>query len=184
MESLRTAEAADLPIWRALATCLLGAATSALGRPEEGLRQIADGLDLYQGLRTPPVFWPLIRFMQAGAYVEAGTPEPGFPLIDEALELGGPNDETAPVFHIVRGDLSLLGPEPDSAAATASYERAYAMAERFSARMPQLRAAVRLVRVPPESERSARLETLRAVHATFTEGFATPDLIEAAALLG
>jgi hypothetical protein len=183
-DSLRVAEAADLPIWRALATCLLGAATSALGRPEEGLRQIADGLDQYQGLRTPPVFWPLIRFMQAGAYVEAGRPEPGFPLIDEALELGGPNDETAPLFHIVRGDLSMVGSEPDIAAATASYERAYAEAERFGARMPQLRAAVRLVRVAPESERPARVEVLRAIRATFTEGFSTPDLVDAGELLG
>jgi hypothetical protein len=121
--------------------------------------------------------------MQAGAYVEAGSPGPGFPLIDEALELGGPNDETAPLFHIVRGDLSLLGPEPDAAAATASFERAYAVSERFGARMPQLRAATRLCRVATEADRSDRVEGLRAVHATFTEGFSTPDLVEAAELL-
>ena len=62
---------ASLPVWRALATCLLGAATSALGQPDEGLRQMADGIDQYHGLRTPPVFWPMIRFMQAGAHVDA-----------------------------------------------------------------------------------------------------------------
>ena len=72
--SLRVAETSDLPLWRALATVLLGAATSAQGRPEEGIRRMADGLDQYQGLRTPPVFWPLIRWMQAGAHVDAGTP--------------------------------------------------------------------------------------------------------------
>ena len=56
--------------------------------PTEGLRQIADGLDQYQDLRTPPVFWPFIRFIQAGAHVDAGTPGPGFPLIDEAIAAG------------------------------------------------------------------------------------------------
>ena len=178
--SLRVAETANLPVWRALATCLVGAATSALGRPDEGVRQIADGLDMYEGLRTPPVFWPLIRFMQAGAYVEAAKPEPGFPLINEAIELGGSDDETAPLFYIVRGDLSLLGAKPDVAAATASYESAYEIAGRFHARMPQLRAAVRLCRVAPNAE---RLATLRTLHATFTEGYAAPDLAEAAALL-
>ena len=87
------------------------------------------------------------------------------------------------MFHIVRGDLSLLGPTADLAAATASYERASAVAEQVGARMPQLRAAVRLCRIATEADRTDRLDALRAVHATFTEGFATPDLAEAAQLL-
>ena len=181
--ALRVAEASDLPIWRALGTCLLGAATSALGRPTEGLRQIADGLDQYQDLRTPPVFWPFIRFIQAGAYVDAGSPGPGFPLIDEAIAMGGPDNPIAPLFHIVRGDLSFLGPRPDLAAARASYEEAYAMAARLESRAPQLRAAGRLVRIATAAERPARLDALRTVHATFAEGHATADLGEAAELL-
>jgi len=184
MAAVRVAETSDLPIWRALGTCLLGATTSALGQPAEGLRQIADGLDQYQGLRTPPVFWPFIRFIQGAAYADAGTPGPAFPLIDEAIELGGSTNPTAPLFHIVRGDLSLLGPEPDVAAATASYERAYAMSERLGAPMPRLRAAVRLSRIATDADRSDRLGALRAVYSTFTEGFAAPDLVEAAELLG
>jgi tetratricopeptide (TPR) repeat protein len=181
--SLRVAETIDLPVWRALATCLLGASTSALGRPEEGLRQIADGLDLYEGLRTPPVFWPMLLFMQAAAHVEAGTPGPGLALIDEALAIAGTDAVMAPHFHIVRGDLSLLGPAPDTAAATASYERAFAVAEGYGARMPQLRAAVRLCGVADEPARADRLQALRAVHATFAEGLSTPDLRDAAELL-
>jgi len=43
---------------------------------------------------------------------------------------------------------------------------------------------VRLCRIATEADRRDRLETLRAVHATFTEGFSTPDLVEAAELLG
>jgi predicted ATPase/class 3 adenylate cyclase len=182
-EALRVAEGSDLPIWRALATCLQGAATSALGQPTEGLRQIADGLDQYQDLRTPPVFWPFVRFIQGGAQVDAGLPGPGFPLIDEAIELGGPTNPTAPLFHIVRGDLSMLGPNPDVAEATACYERAYAMAEGLGARTPQLRAAGRLCRIAPPEARPARLNVLRAVHAGLTEGQSTPDLLEAAELL-
>jgi hypothetical protein len=182
--SLRVAESSDLPIWRALATCLLGAATSSRGRPDEGIRQMTDGLNQYEGLRTPPVFWPMIRFMQAAAHVDAGTPEPGFELIDEALTLGGPDGVLAPQFHIVRGDLSLLGPGADAAAATASYERAFGVAESVGARMPQLRAAVRLARTCPEEERASRIESLRAVHAAFAEGQSTPDVLEAAELLG
>jgi predicted ATPase/class 3 adenylate cyclase len=182
--AMRVAEASEIPIWRALGTCLIGAATSGLGRPAEGLRQIADGLDQYQDLRTPPVFWPFIRFIQAGAHVDAGTPGPGFPLIDEAIALGGLTNPIAPLFHIVRGDLSLAGPRPDAATATECYEEAFAMAERLGARMPQLRAAGRLCRIATPDDRPARIDALRAVHSTFTDGLAAPDLLEAAELLG
>jgi predicted ATPase/class 3 adenylate cyclase len=181
--ALRVVETTELPIWRALGTCLLGAATTALGHVDEGIQQVTDGLDQYQDLRTPPVFWPMVRFIQAAAYAEAGRPGPGFPLIDEALELGGSDEMISALFHIVRGDLSLVGPEPDLAAATASFERASGIAEGFGERMPQLRATVRLCRVATEADRADRLAALRAIHATFTEGFATPDLVEAAALL-
>ena len=181
--SLRVAETSDLPLWRALATVLLGAATSAQGRPEEGIRRMAEGLDQYQGLRTPPVFWPLIRWMQAAAHVDVGTPGPGFPLIDEALQIAGSDTVLSPLFHIVRGDLSLLGPDADPAAATASYERAFDVAANLGARMTQLRAAARLVRLATEADRAPRVEALRAVHSTFTEGLGTRDLVEAAELL-
>jgi predicted ATPase/class 3 adenylate cyclase len=181
--SLRVAEMTDLPVWRALATCLAGAATSALGNPTDGIRQFADGIDLYHGLRTPPVFWPMLLFMQAAAHVDAAMPGPGFALIEEATKIGGADAVIAPLFHIVHGDLSLLGPEPDTAAATSSYERAFAVAAGYGARSPQLRAAIRLYRVADEPARADRLQTLRAIHATFTEGQSTPDLLEAAELL-
>jgi hypothetical protein len=181
--ALGVARASELQVWQALGTCLLGAATSSLGRPEDGLRQMADGVDQYQGLRTPPVFWPMIRWMQAGACVDAGQPDTGFPLIDEGLEVGGQETIMSPLLHIVRGDLFLLGPNADPAAATAAFERAYSVADTLGARTPQLRAAVRLCGVASEADRAARLDALRAVHAAFTEGSSTPDLQEATELL-
>jgi predicted ATPase/class 3 adenylate cyclase len=180
---MQVAETSDLPLWRALATCLTGAARSGLGAPEEGIRLIADGLDQYQGLRTPPVFWPMLRWMQAGAYADAGQPAPGFPLIDEALALAGSDTVLAPLFHVVRGDLSVLGPDGSVAEAIDSYQRAHDVSARLGSRMTQLRAATRLVRVAPEPERPRRIEALRGTHSTFTGGFETPDVIEAAELL-
>jgi predicted ATPase len=181
---LHLVEANDFPIWRALGAALLGAATSSKGDPERGLGQIADGLDQYRGLRTPPVFWPLVRFLQAGAHVEARKPAQGLPLIDEAIGLAGPDEVLAPLFHIVRGDLALLLAEPDTAAAAASFRQAFDVAERLDARMLQLRAATRLsgpVSAPADQERW--LAVLRDVASTFTEGLSTPDLVDARALL-
>jgi hypothetical protein len=176
---LQVAETSDLPLWRALGTCLRGAAVSGLGAPEEGIRLIADGLDQYQGLRTPPIFWPLLRWMQASAHVEAGLPAAGFPLIDEALALAGTDTLLAPLFHIARGDLSRLGPDGSAAAAVESYQRAYDVSARLGSRMTQLRAATRLVRTAEEFDRQRRMDVLREIRSTFTEGFGTPDLTEA-----
>ena len=144
---------------------------------------MVDGIDQYRGLRTPPIFWPMLRWMQAAAHVDAGLPGPGFPMIDEAIEIGGSDTIIAPLFHIVRGDLSLLGPEASAAAATESYERAYDVSARLGAAMTQLRAASRLVQIASEADRARRLDALRAVHTPFTEGLQTRDLIDATELL-
>ena len=47
--------------------------------------------------------------------------------------------------------------------------------------MPQLRAATRLVRL--RGQDADAIESLRAVYETFTEGFDSPDLVEARAVL-
>ena len=57
---LDVADEYELPIWRALGTVLLGAAKTDMGHFDEGLAEIADGVAQYQGLRSPPVFWPLL----------------------------------------------------------------------------------------------------------------------------
>ena len=181
---LRVVDAHDFPIWRALGTVLLGAATSALGKPEEGLERIGAGLDLYQGLRTPPVFWPLIRFVQAGAYVQSDRPQEAVAMIDEALEIGGPERILSPVFLVVRGDLLLSLPDPEAQAAEVTFQDAYDLAARLGARTPQLRAALRLYRLAHDrADAKERAGVLRAVYETFTEGFETADLIEARDLL-
>ena len=179
----RVADSSDLPLWRALAMCLTGAAKSGLGAPEEGSRLITDGIDQYQGLRTPPVFWPMLRWMQAGVLAAAGRPAAGLPLVDEALALAGSDTVLSPLFHITRGDLSQLDPDGSTADAIKSYERAYDVSARLGVRMTQLRAGARLVGGASESDRPRRIEALRVVHSTFTEGSETPDLIEAAAVL-
>ncbi len=73
---LAVVEEHDFQIWRALGTCLLDAAKTGLGRFDEDLAQISQGIDQYQGLKSPPVFWALLRFVQAGAYARAGRASP------------------------------------------------------------------------------------------------------------
>jgi len=99
----------DFPLWRALGTCLLGAANTAMGQVEEGLAKVRQGVDLYQGLRIPPVFWPMLRALEAGAYGQAGRVEEALVMVDEALEISGRGSGTTvlPEFQLLKGDLLL-----------------------------------------------------------------------------
>ena len=183
---LDVADEHDLHIWRALGTCLLGAAKTGLGRSEEGLAEIRDGIALYQGLRTPPVFWPLILFVRAGACARSGRPAEGLGLIEEAIEVAdqGSGLTLLPEFYSLKGELLLLDPEANGPGAEPWFQRAFDIARDLDARMMQLRAGIGLCRSQREqADAQHGKELLRSVYATFTEGLTTPDLIDAANLL-
>jgi len=183
---LDVADEHDLQIWRALGTCLLGAAKTGLGRSEEGLVEIREGIALYQGLRTPPVFWPLILFVQAEACGRSGRPAEGLSLIEEALEIAdqGSGLTLLPEFYSLKGDLLLALREANSLEAEPWFQRAFDAAGELDAKMMQLRAAIGLCRSQRERGHAQHgRDLLSAVYATFTEGFTTPDLIDAAHLL-
>jgi hypothetical protein len=183
---LDVADEHDLQIWRALGTCLLGAAKTGLGRSEEGLAEISDGIALYQGLRTPPVFWPLLLFVRAGACARSGRPAEGLGLIEEAIEIAdqGSGLTLLPEFYSLKGDLLLLLPEANGPEAEPWFQRAFDAAGKLDARMMQLRAAIGLCRSQRERhEQQHGKDLLSVAYATFTEGLTTPDLIDAANLL-
>jgi predicted ATPase/class 3 adenylate cyclase len=176
----------DFQIWRAVGTCLLGAAKTAMGREHEGLSQIRQGIDLYQGLKTPPVFWPLLLYVQAGGCARAGRAAEGLTLIDEALDVvgRGPGKMLLPEFQMLKGDLLSARPEGNGAGAEPCFQGAFDVARDLEARMSQLRAATRLCRLSRERrDADERRQLLSAIHESFTEGFTTADLIEAEELL-
>jgi predicted ATPase/class 3 adenylate cyclase len=184
LELLEVADDHELRIWTAIGTVLLGAAATGLGRVEEGLTGIRDGLDLYRDMKTPPVFWPMLLALQAAAHAGAGRAHEGLAFIDAALELGGESRmPMAPELLLVKGDLLAVAvPVTDGPASW--YLRALQSAQALGARMSELRAATRLCRLaqdPDDAETSRR--TLESVYATFTEGLTTADLTEARELL-
>jgi predicted ATPase/class 3 adenylate cyclase len=178
---LEVAEEHDYPIWRALGLALEGAAMTGLGRPEEGLARIDRGIDLYQGLKTPPVFWPLLLSVKAGALGLSGQPAGGLELVDEAVAITGDDHIQFPDFALLKGDLLLA--LADASGAESRFRSAFEIAESLGLRMPQLRAATRLTRLRRAArKRPDGSDVLRDVFETFTEGFETPDLVEARAV--
>jgi predicted ATPase/class 3 adenylate cyclase len=180
---LEIAEEHGYEVWRALALVLQGVAMAGLGRPGEGLARSDQGITLYQGLETPPVFWPLLLSVRARGFALGDRPADGLDPVDQAIELYGEQvDILYPELPLLKGDLLLAVSGPG--AAEPWFQRAFDVSGEVEARMSQLRAAVRLTRLRLVAERRPDgTDMLRSVYETFTEGLDTLDLVEARALL-
>jgi predicted ATPase/class 3 adenylate cyclase len=186
---LDLADEYDFRIWTAAGTCLRGAAEVARGQPES-LAVVAEGMSLYQGLHSPPVFWPMLLSIQAEACLRAGRPADGIPAIEGTIAMmgGAYGNPLVPQFLIIRADIhEALAPQGggDRQEAARLYQRAFDMAADLKVRLVQLRAANRLLGLSQsEPDRKAALQNVSAIYKTFTEGFSAPDLIEARKSLG
>jgi predicted ATPase len=182
---VESADESDLEIWRALGRCLLGASTAGMGGVEQGLERFREGLDLYHGLKTPPVFWPLLLLLEGGAYARSARPADGLGLVDAAIEIAGDGLTLVPEFYLVKGDLLMTARASGGDAAEPWFQRAFEVAQERAARMSQLRAALRLCRLRCEEGKAQEgIRVLQPVYENFTEGFVTADLRDARSLLG
>jgi tetratricopeptide (TPR) repeat protein len=183
---LDIAEEHEFQVWKAVATCLHGAALAGMDRGEEGLAQVRWGMHLYQGLKTPPIFWPLLLYIQAGVCGRVGKPDEGLILLDEGMEIASHWTGRAmlPEFLRLKGDL-LLAITPENAAEAGSCLRqALEVAQELQARMLELRVAISLSRLwQAQGQAEQGLKWLSAAYDRFTEGFTTADLMEAKDLL-
>jgi hypothetical protein len=176
-------------VWKTLATVLEGVALTSLGQTdkglaEEGLALTETGIELYQGLTTPPIFWPLILTLRATVHALAGKPERALELANEAIELGAPEEIVSPDFRILKGDIIRMLPEPDPAAAEAAYQAAIRGAKAANLHLIELEALTKLVAlrremgITPDGGRE-----LAALYGTFTEGLDEDHLKVARQLL-
>ena len=170
----------DYSVWRAIGQIVEGVTSGALGNPDEGLALTEQGLARYTNLRTPPVFWTQVLGLRAQALAFAGRVPEALDTLAEAIRIAGPDDpfDLVPLL-IGQADLQLAS--GDRGSAEASLEQALAGARSIRARMPELGAALRLAQLHPDSPE--RLAAVRAVSDTFTEGFDTPALRDARAMV-
>jgi len=184
---LQIADEYDFRIWSAIGSCMLGLAQTALGSPEMGLAAIRDGMADYQGIVTPPVFWPMLLYVDATASGTAGHPADGLIPIGTAIHLmGSDGGIMLPELELLEGDLlaALVATGVDvKREPEASWRAARKHARICGARMSELRAATRLCRSVVDDPHDPRVRDLESLLSTFTEGFATADLIEAKAAL-
>jgi len=179
MSLLETAEEHGFRIWIATGRGLLGASRVALGRTDEGLADIRSGMALYQDLRSPPIFWPFLLFIGAGASHAAGLHAEALNQLEPAIELVSeppPGASMLPEMLILKGDI--LVATGAQAEAQELYLRAYERAEELGSPRTQVRAAIGLARAGV-----AASDRLRRAYNGLTEGFEMPDAVEARELL-
>ena len=160
-----------------------GWSMSALGELEEGYGMVAKGLALHRTTGSVAYqTFPLILLAEACS--KLGRTTEGLNYLTEADQIIETTNERfhEVELHRVRGDLfQIMG---NLAGAGRSYQEAIAVAKRQSAKVFELRASTGLARLwRDQGKRDEAYNLLSPIYGWFTEGFETPVLVEAKALL-
>ena len=129
---------------------------------------------------------PLSLTYLTRAYAELGQFDDAWRSIGEAVTMIETTKESWYEAEVNRlaGEIALMSPEPDAAKAEAYFDRALSVARVQQAKSWELRAAMSMARLwRDQGKRDEARELLAPVYGWFTEGFDTPDLKEAKALL-
>jgi tetratricopeptide (TPR) repeat protein len=158
-----------------------GWAQAQLGHPDEGASLIREALTAY-GANGSLVSVPTRLTWLAEAQALGGAPADSLRTIEEALTVNPDERYWRPETLRLRGEVRRRQGEEEMA--EADFRDAIALAREMSAKAWELRAATSLARLWREQGRRAEARDLLAsVFSWFTEGFDTPDLKEAKALL-
>ena len=183
-EGLATATEHGFALFQATATIYRAAALLLERRPVEALPHIANGLEAYRRTGAGMAL-PYYLGILADAHMQLGRFDEAHSALEQAIEIAHANEELCqiPELHRLKGELFVLaGARFD--AAEAEFQRAIGQARRQSSKAWTLRASTSLADLYRRMGRSSDGQRiLRTAYGTFTEGFDTPDLKAAKALM-
>ena len=174
----------DMPMWRGYGLVLRGWVLAEEGCPEEGASLVRQGIAELDALGT--VFHRSHHLgLLAGIHARLGDPAAGLRVLEEAYGEVARTEVRLFEAELRRLEGELLSQAGAPAAeAEACLAEALAVARRQEARSFELRAATSLARLRRDQGKRAEAHDLLApIHGWFTEGFDTPDLRDASALL-
>ena len=154
------------------------------GAADEGIALIQRGIDQLRALDTL-LYSSQGLALLVEAYARAGRYAQGIALVDEALAFVGQIGESYwnAEFYRAKGDM-LLASAADAVEIERCYQAALETARQQGAKSLELRAAVSLARLWQTQGKAAHAQQLlTGIYDWFSEGFDTPDLQEAGALL-
>lgn len=190
--ALETAEAAigkaeemGFPIYLATSRIVKGWALVQLGRADEGLDLIREGIAALSAIRAE--LWITFHWAAlADACAKAGRVNEGLKAIAQALDLSQRSGECfwEAEIHRLHGELLRAQSNSDPAEARHCLETAIEVARKQGAKSFELRATMSLARLLRDANRRDEARAMLAeIYNRFTEGFDTADLKEAKALL-
>jgi tetratricopeptide (TPR) repeat protein len=162
---------------------LLGWSLAALGDARRGLDLIKKGMSVFA---TDGAMLPYAGALTnlAECYAALGRAADGLSCLDEAAQIIDTMGHRYLEVDVLRVRGDLLNATGDRTAAEESYHRALAVAQSQTAKTLELRAATSLARLwRNQGKRTEARDALAPVYGWFTEGFSTPVLQEAKALL-
>jgi class 3 adenylate cyclase/predicted ATPase len=173
------------PHWMAISAMLRGWALVHQGQAQEGMAQITQGLMTYR-TKGSELGRPYFLTLLAEAHHIQGEAAVGLTVLTEALALVDTTGERwyEPELYRLKGALLLQQHEDNQAEAERCFHHALANARHHQAKSFELRTATSLARLwQQQGKRQEAHDLLAPVYGWFTEGFDTPDLHEAKALL-
>jgi class 3 adenylate cyclase/predicted ATPase len=171
------------PLWRAAGTTFRGWVKVKNGDATEGISLLRRGSAAYRATGAE-VWMPYYIALLARACEIAGQIEESLTLLDDALQIAERTGERWFASELNRHKGQLLLRQGHSEAAEELYRKALSVAEEQGAKLWELRAAASLARLRrDQGNRAEARDLLAPVYGWFTEGFDTPDLKEAKALL-
>jgi predicted ATPase len=175
----------EFPQWSTLSLLYRGLALALQGQHPAGLAQVQQGLAAYHATGSQLVLVQCLVPL-AEEHGKAGEAHTGLAVLAEAQAL---MERTAgrlfeAELQRLKGELLLAVSSDTHVQAEQCFAHALALARRQQAKAFELRAAMSLSRLwHQHGKRPAAHRLLAEVYGWFTEGFATPDLQEARALL-
>jgi predicted ATPase len=164
---------------------LWGWALAMRGDAAAGIMQLHQGLAV-QDVVGPKMGRAYFLALLAEAYGQAAQPEAGLTVLADAFTLVAETEARwweAELYRL-QGELLRQLPRPDVGQAEACFQQALDVARHQQAKALELRAALSLARLWQQHDKRQEAHDLLApVYGWFTEGFDTPDLQEAKALL-
>ena len=182
-EFFALAEAHGFHGWMAAAECFKGVSIYLSGQPKEALAQIEKGIAL-SAVHGEYMHMPRIRYLIARLHSQLGDLSKAWENIDEAYKILESTGEHNWESMIYRGRAALHNLQGQYEDAESNLRKAIDIAHSQEAKSWELQAAFDLARLFQAQGRLAEARSvLSGVYSWFTEGFGTPDLIAARALL-
>jgi len=184
-ESVALADEQDAAFFKAFAIMGRGWLLRLTGRVSDAVETITVGTTAMHSSGAT-IWTPFFLSELAIAYAELGQLEAAWRYIDQSISMveAAKQRWCEAEVNRIAGEIALMSPRPDRVKAEAHFNRALTIARAQQAKSWELRAATSLARLwRDQGKRKQARDLLTPIYSWFIEGFDTPVLQDAKALL-